>query len=122
MSKEKKEMFFGAALLVLVIAIIWFALTWNPKTAFDVVTDRANGDAIGSQTATEAHGQDMKTHKETTARRAGDIRGRKEIEVRALPADALVDRHLDALARFRGISHDRAGAGGVGRSGDILRP
>ena len=57
MSKEKKEMFFGAALFVLVIAVIWFALTWNPKTAFDVVTDRAKGDAIGSQTATEAHGR-----------------------------------------------------------------
>ena len=87
MSKEKKEMFFGAVLLVLVIAVIWFALAWNPKTAFDVVTDRAKEDAIGSQTATEVHGQDMKTLKETTARRDGDIRGRKEIEIRALPAD-----------------------------------
>ena len=122
MSKEKREMFFGAGLLVLVAGVLWFILAWDSKTAFDVVTDRAKENAIESRSATEAHGLDMKTHKKTIVRRAGDVRGQKEAEIRGLPADALVDRHLDALARFRGVSRDRAGSGRMDGAEDVLRP
>ena len=101
---------------VVVVALIWFALSYPAALANKSAQDASR--RIGelqneAERAARDFRREIKTHQTTTRKKAGEIRASKEVEIRALGGDDLVQRHLDALARFSGERDDRESARGL---------
>lgn len=101
----------AAAIVSAILAVVFLLARERSPAGFDNASQSALNETQEALRVTDETQKEIAALKEKAKRLAGDIRDKKEAEIRALPPDTLVDRHLSALARFCGVSDDREGTG-----------
>ena len=109
-SDKKKWIAIGVAVILVAAASATAGYYLAPRTAPPVeqAKEQFRENADDSKRQVER----VVEHRTVVIERDGEIRAKKEAEIRALSGDALVDRWGDALSRFNSTS--AKSSGGVG--------
>lgn len=116
--KTKTRIILAVATLGALLALFFAWRGYFIARPYDDALEAAMSEAESAKEASEAMKEELIALREEVKKKDGEIRAKKEAEIRALPAGGLADRHLAALARFRGSPDDQAGAEGLGSPGD----